>query len=1208
MKNLNKNDIPWYGVVWKTLLVTAALFAFSFTAVNAQCEWTVEVTTTSFGDEISWELTDALGNTVLESTNTGTFTAEAEGPLDFYISTQGMFNDNDADYTISNGIEEVASGHIDGGQESTETGLECTVLNDCANANAGMLTTQDMSVCAGVAFTLDVEGNSDPADGLTGQWMSSVDGGTDWSVIDGATSASYTVSDGVTEETQFKYVVSCDLDDSSDETGVVTISLNAADECYCEPEGTNSGRYVNNFNAIGDGVQYINNQDSGFSDGGYGDYTNMVVSVNADSEVNFDVDIEGGTAGFRIWVDWNNDGSFDPEEEVAYQSDGYSANHEGSFEVPGDADGDYRMRIVSHWLSTSGDVDPCETGFSYGEFEDYTVSVAPVDCLKPTDLAVDNITDSSAEVSWTTTANQSDIYLVGAGEPAPDENSTPTESGVTSPVTLDNLDDSSAYEVYVRADCGAEDGVSTWAGPVSLTTTQIPASLPYIDDFTTNQFSFVNGTQTNKWEYGSAAGNPSNAIYISNDGGTSNTYSTGSSSVVQAYRDIIVPADATTAEFSFDWRAKGEGFGTFNYDYFRVWLVSTSYIPTPGTQITSANGTQIGGNFNNQDEWQSFSDNELDVSAFAGQTMRLVFEWRNDFSGGTQPPAAIDNIHLEIPDCPSPISLAVDNITDSSAEVSWTTDANLSDVYYIQSGAGDPDEYSAPTHSGVTSPLTLEDLYSNENYDVYVRADCGEEDGVSSWVGPVSFTTDVAPPENDSPEDAIALECDGSYEGNTLGATDSDMGATELCATGSSGYAKDVWFTFEADGMTDYTLTGGGFDGVIEVYDEEMEAVACVDDFGQSDELTVETPEEGTYYVRYFAYFTSSAGSYTMSMDCVSYEECETAVAGTASTSEDMVCPETPFTVSVEGSSIDDEANENVAGFSGQWEASVDGVNWTAIEGETDTELMVDGIEEETSYRYVVTCSAGDEDTSNEVTLSINDDVMACMCTPNAGTSTVEEITLVDVADLYDDGVNTEDGYVDNSAMTAQVNVGESYEIALEGNTNGGWTNYFTVWIAWNQNGVFSEDEMYEIGSINSSTGDDGQQATGTIDVPADALIGEATMRVIKNFSTSPTDPCGSYNYGQAKDYTVNVSGEEPEICETPTDLTFGDITFDNDGAHLPVSWTPVGSETQWEVYYENPGDSADNGTEIVNDDPNTILDLTAGQGYDVQVRAVCGD
>src|SRR5690554_7940265 len=145
---------------------------------------------------------------------------------------------------------------------------------------------------------------------------------------------------------------------------------------YCIPEGTNSGRYIDNFSTTG-GSENVSNMGSGFSPDGYGDYYDThTVAQAAGEDVQFEVDIEGGTAGFRIWVDWNQDGVFDTTEEVAYASTSYSANHTGSFTVPTDAlEGDTRMRIVSHWLSTSGDIDPCETGFTYGEFEDYKFTV-----------------------------------------------------------------------------------------------------------------------------------------------------------------------------------------------------------------------------------------------------------------------------------------------------------------------------------------------------------------------------------------------------------------------------------------------------------------------------------------------------------------------------------------------------------------------------------------------------------------------------------------------------------------------------------------------------------------------------------------------------------------------------------------------------------------------------------------------------------------
>ncbi|MFY7815644.1 MAG: hypothetical protein ACOVRK_10720, partial [Chryseobacterium taeanense] len=76
---------------------------------------------------------------------------------------------------------------------------------------------------------------------------------------------------------------------------------------------------------------------------------------------------------------------------------------------------------------------------------------------------------------------------------------------------------------------------------------QTPATLPYLQDFnTTNDFTLLNGTQTNKWFYGSATGNTGNSLYISNNA-AANAYSTGSSSVVQAYRDFTIPAGTTDA-------------------------------------------------------------------------------------------------------------------------------------------------------------------------------------------------------------------------------------------------------------------------------------------------------------------------------------------------------------------------------------------------------------------------------------------------------------------------------------------------------------------------------------------------------------------------------------------------------------------------------------------------------------------------------------
>ena len=141
---------------------------------------------------------------------------------------------------------------------------------------------------------------------------------------------------------------------------------------YCIPEGTNSDRYIDNFSTTG-GSENISNLGTGFSADGYGDfYSTQTVAQEQGESIDFEADVIGGSAGFRVWVDWNQDGVFDTTEEVAYASSGYETTHTGTITVPADAlEGETRMRIVSHWLSTTGDIDPCETGFSYGEFEDY---------------------------------------------------------------------------------------------------------------------------------------------------------------------------------------------------------------------------------------------------------------------------------------------------------------------------------------------------------------------------------------------------------------------------------------------------------------------------------------------------------------------------------------------------------------------------------------------------------------------------------------------------------------------------------------------------------------------------------------------------------------------------------------------------------------------------------------------------------------------
>src|SRR5690606_16299287 len=307
----------------------------------------------------------------------------------------------------------------------------------------------------------------------------------------------------------------------------------------------------------------------------------------------------------------------------------------------------------------------------YYWLDDFVVEPIPA-CPEPTGLAIANVTESSVDLSWVSSGSLFDIKWGVLGFDVETEGSLVSEVG--NPYTLTGLADSTSYDFYVRQNCG-DDGVSVWTGPYNFTTTQVPATLNYTEDFEgVIKWTLVNGTQTNKWVVGEATNNGgTHSLYISNDDGVSNSYTNTSSSVVHAYRDIQLPVDVESVLLSFDWKGQAEP----SCDYIRVWVIPPTVTPTAGTQLTVANsgGVQFGGNYNSQTNWtnQWF---EIPASEYAGQIVRLVFEWRNDISLGSAPAGAIDNVEVSIITCAAPSGLNVEGITLNSADISWVSNGS----------------------------------------------------------------------------------------------------------------------------------------------------------------------------------------------------------------------------------------------------------------------------------------------------------------------------------------------------------------------------------------------------------------------------------------------------------------------------------------------------------------------------------------------------
>jgi hypothetical protein len=145
----------------------------------------------------------------------------------------------------------------------------------------------------------------------------------------------------------------------------------------------------------------------------------------------------------------------------------------------------------------------------------------------------------------------------------------------------------------------------------------------------------------------------------------------------------------------------------------------------------------------------------------------------------------------------------------------------------------------------------------------------------------------------------------------------------------------------------------------------------------------------------------------------------------------------------------------------------------------------------------------------------------------NSGVEPISNVEFAGIANASDPAVNGSPAHEDFTSVSGDVLAGESYDIFLEGNTVGNFTNRFAVFVDWNQNDVLDDaGEVYEITTtLVNSNGNDGQQVVQTLDVPINALEGETRMRVKKIFGTDDyLNPCLGTSFGQAEDYTLNVT------------------------------------------------------------------------------------
>ena len=310
-------------------------------------------------------------------------------------------------------------------------------------------------------------------------------------------------------------------------------------------------------------------------------------------------------------------------------------------------------------------------------------------------------------------------------------------------LTIGNLSPLTTYVWKVRANCTATDH-SQWSAESTFQTPAITARLPYVCDFEdadeNSRWTFVNGSYANKWHIGNAVNNGGNSsLYVSNDNGATNTYTTNYS-MIWAYRDVYLDPSYTDYVISFDCRAFGELYNNNPVDYAKVFLgppTTPTVTPVSSNIIVPDGATQMGDVIYLDSTWHNVTIN-LDT-AFTG-LQRIYILWRSDVSWGTNPPAAFDNISITPEGCGIPRHLTANQVSENDAVLSWTA------VYQANSYTVAYRRQSDNTYSYVTAnstQVTLTNLQPKTNYIAKVRTNCDTMQGV--WSNEFQFSTTTLP-------------------------------------------------------------------------------------------------------------------------------------------------------------------------------------------------------------------------------------------------------------------------------------------------------------------------------------------------------------------------------------------------------------------------------------------------------------------------------
>jgi hypothetical protein len=349
---------------------------------------------------------------------------------------------------------------------------------------------------------------------------------------------------------------------------------------------------------------------------------------------------------------------------------------------------------------------------------------------------------TNAFVSWTDLDQDHEAWIVYYKSAS--ETEWNTQNATEQSALIEGLDPQTSYSLYVMTDCGTEDNTDKTL-TVQFTTPHLSAPMPFFEDFDTDDeisdIHFIHETGNNRWIVGDSTGysqttqnTEGRSLYISNDS-ASYSYQNNSTTYSFAYVQVELSNPELEYNLSFDYKVPG---GENGFDYLSVYLIDANQTVNSDLYYNSSTPTLLYRKAYVSD-WTNFS--YTFPHEMIGTTKKIVFMWKNDSAGGSNSPAAVDNIHIFGTDCITPHTITTTEITSTSATLNWFGSA---DEYIIKYQIANDTVVNTITVSDTT--YTLTDLEPASTYSFTLQSSCGEES--SSITEAQTFSTLCGPIED----------------------------------------------------------------------------------------------------------------------------------------------------------------------------------------------------------------------------------------------------------------------------------------------------------------------------------------------------------------------------------------------------------------------------------------------------------------------------